>query len=382
MQRSPGSPTTGSDAASPLATREKATSATGSGSRSASRSRAALIALWWSAATVRGCMRRICATRSGDSTASTWCSARPNDGGYYLVALDKKRAKESVPVLFSGVEWGSPAVLESTLAICEDNGLTWALLEQLPDVDRPDDVAAAEVALAADRLPATPRSRSSSPRSTTPSFWAPPSRVPGPPVRARCWSSTAVPAMPRARSPRRPARGVVDSAPGRAAQMNAGAAVATGEILLFLHADTVLPAAAAESARAALATPGTVAGAFGFAVPSAARWSRLISAVGNWRTRLTRRPYGDQGLFLSASLFRELGGFPELPTMEDLEMAIRLQRLGRIAIVSEPAITSARAWERHGLVGTTLVNLTGIAAYRLGVDPERIARWRRRASGR
>ena len=104
--------------------------------------------------------------------------------------------------------------------------------------------------------------------------------------------------------------------------------------------------------------------------------------VGRWRARLTGRPYGDQGLFLSAGVFRDLGGFPDLPTMEDLELVIRLGRLGRIAVLREPAVTSARAWERNGLVRTTLVNLAGIAAYRLGADPARIARWRSRASGR
>ncbi len=80
-----------------------------------------------------------------------------DDGGYYLVALAKARAKESVPVLFSGVEWGTDEVLDRTLAICEEHGLSWALLERLPDVDRPEDVADAELALAADTLPADAR---------------------------------------------------------------------------------------------------------------------------------------------------------------------------------------------------------------------------------
>ena len=97
---------------------------------------------------------------------------------------------------------------------------------------------------------------------------------------------------------------------------------------------------------------------------------------------MTGHPYGDQVLFLSARTFRELGGFPDLPTMEDWEFVARLKRLGRVVVVDEVAVTSARAWERNGLVRTTLVNLAVLASDRLGVDPARLARWRQRAIGR
>jgi rSAM/selenodomain-associated transferase 2/rSAM/selenodomain-associated transferase 1 len=305
-----------------------------------------------------------------------------DDGGYYLVALAKVRAKESVPVLFSGVEWGTSNVLDRTLSICEENGLTWALLEQLPDVDRPDDVAGAELALAADTLPTHARVSVVIPALDDVEL------VSAAIASARAGGASEVivadgGSRDRTREIAEKADAlVVESPAGRAAQMNAGAAVASGDILLFLHADTLLPANAAALARDVLATPGTVAGAFGFAVPPGARFSRLISAVGSWRARLTGRPYGDQALFLSARVFREMGGFPDLPTMEDLEMVMRLQRLGRIAILDDVAVTSARAWERNGLVRTTLVNLTGIVAYRMGADPERVAWWRKRATGR
>lgn len=304
------------------------------------------------------------------------------DGGYYLVALAKPRAKESVPALFSGVPWGTGAVLNRTLALCEENRLTWALLEQLPDVDRPEDVAAATSVLADDVL--APSSRVSVIVPALDDVKV---------VGAAIMSAQAAGAFEvividggsrdntRALAEECGAR-VLESPPGRAIQMNAGAAAASGEILLFLHADTVLPDDAATLARRALAVPGNVAGAFGFGVPSTARFGRLISAVGRWRARLTGSPYGDQGLFLSAHDFGELGGFPELPTMEDLEMMDRLRRLGRVAVLDEVALTSARAWERNGLVRATAVNLVGIVAYRLGADPDRVARWRRRATGR
>ena len=175
---------------------------------------------------------------------------------------------------------------------------------------------------------------------------------------------------------------VIDAAPGRAAQMNAGAAQSSGEILLFLHADTELPPDAAALAREALTVPGTVAGAFGFAVPSDARFAALISAVGRWRARVTGHPYGDQGLFLSARTFRDLGGFPDLPTMEDWEFVARLRKLGRVAVLDEPAVTSARAWEQNGLLRKTISNLAVIWGYQLGIDPDLLATWRRSGRGR
>jgi hypothetical protein len=120
-----------------------------------------------------------------------------------------------------------------------------------------------------------------------------------------------------------------------------------------------------------------VAGTFGFAVPETARWSRLLTFAGRWRTRLTTHPHGDTGLFLSAAVFNDLGGFPDLPTMEDWEIVARLKRFGRIAVLAEEMLTSARAWEQYGLVWPTALNFAVICAFRLGVDPERLAGWRR-----
>ena len=300
------------------------------------------------------------------------------DGGYYLVALGRERAKESVPVLFSNVEWGTDTVLERTIALCEEHGLTWALLERLPDVDRPEDLADAEAALAAATLSPDARISVVIPALDDAEL-----------VGAAAASAHAAGAYEvlvvdggsrdrtREAAEKAGAR-VLDASPGRASQMNAGAALAEGDILLFLHADTVLPPNAAALARAALAVPGKEAGAFGFAVARSARFGRLISAVGRWRARVTGHPYGDQGLFLSARTFRDLGGFPDLPTMEDWEFVARLKRLGHVAVLDEAAVTSARAWEHSGLVRKTASNLAVIWGYRLGIDPARLARWRRR----
>ena len=287
-----------------------------------------------------------------------------------------------MPALFSGVTWGSGGVLEQTIALCDDNALTWALLERLPDVDRPEDVPAAELVLAAEKLPADARLSVVIPALDDEAL------VAAAIDSARAGGADEVlvadgGSRDRTREVAEAAGArVVSSQPGRAAQMNAGADAASGTILLFLHADTVLPPDAAALARQTLAVPGTVAGAFGFAVPGTARHSRLITTVGRWRTRLTGTPYGDQGLFMPASVFRALGGYPDLPTMEDLELVTRLKRMGRVEVLATPAETSARAWDRHGLVWTTVVNASAIAAYRLGADPDRVARWRQRAVGR
>ena len=300
------------------------------------------------------------------------------DGGYYLVALRRESSKRSVPVLFSEVPWSTADVLARTIEIAERHGLTVALLEPLPDVDRPEDLTDAEVALTACELSANARVSVVIPVLDD---------APG--VAAAVTSARTAGADEivvidggsrdgtRAIATAAGAR-VLTSAPGRARQMNAGAAAATGDILVFLHADTLLPPRACVLARAALARPGVAAGAFGFAVPTDTRLGRIVDFAGRWRARLTRFPHGDQALFVSACTFRDLGGFPDLPTMEDWELVTRLRRLGVVQILHEPAVTSARAWERYGLMRVTALNLAVIAAYRLGVNPRRLAGWRDR----
>ena len=300
------------------------------------------------------------------------------DGGYYLVALRRESAKLSVPVLFSGAEWGGSDVLDSTITIAEREGLSWALLEPLPDVDRPEDVADAREALSRSAVSSDARVSVIIPALEDAQL-----------VGAAIASAQAAGADEvlvvdgGSHDPTREAAAaagarVIDSAAGRAHQMNAGAAQATGEVLLFLHADTVLPAGASALARAALARPGVVAGGFSFAVPDDARHGPLISELGRVRPRLGGPPWGDQALFLSRDTFDELGGFPDLPVMEDWELAHRLVRFGRVDTLPQRATTSARAWEEHGLLLTTAVNAAVITGYVLGVDPGRLARWRRR----
>lgn len=165
------------------------------------------------------------------------------------------------------------------------------------------------------------------------------------------------------------------SAPGRARQMNAGAAIASGDIFVFLHADTRLPEDFPVHVRDILSGPDFIAGAFRLQVDSPMREIRVIERLANWRAVRLQMPYGDQAIFLRAEDFQAVGGFPDLPIMEDVELIRRLRKRGRIRIVPVPVVTSARRWEEMGLWKTTFINQACFAAYYLGVPPSRIHDW-------
>jgi len=163
----------------------------------------------------------------------------------------------------------------------------------------------------------------------------------------------------------------------RAALMNAGAAAATGEVLFFLHADSVPPPDALARIAAALADPRAVGGAFEhrFAEPA---WSlRAITLVNRIRYRLTRNWYGDQGIFVRADVFRALGGYRNLTIMEDLDFSQRLKRRGRSVLVRVPLVTSGRRFLARGPLRELFFIVWLLALWTLGFDTERYAeRWR------
>ncbi len=167
---------------------------------------------------------------------------------------------------------------------------------------------------------------------------------------------------------------LVDSPPGRARQMNAGAALARAETLLFLHADVGLPHDAVQHIRAALVDPGVVGGAFKtHTVPDGGRWhlGRLLR-LADGRSRYTRHPYGDQAPFVRAAAFRALGGYPDQPLMEDVEFSRRLVRRGRVARCSAEVRVSGRRFQARPVYYTTLVNVFPLL-YRLGVPARTLA---------
>jgi rSAM/selenodomain-associated transferase 2 len=160
---------------------------------------------------------------------------------------------------------------------------------------------------------------------------------------------------------------------GRARQMNAGAARASGSVLLFLHADCRLQDGALAAAERALSQRGVVAGCFRMCVAEAGAVYRCIDACATLRVRLSGLIYGDQGLFLRRDLFERLGGFPELRLMEDVFLSRKLRSQGKVVVVPQRIFVSARRWQRGGVIRQTLRNWTLTALAGLGVHPDRLA---------
>ncbi|WP_341914114.1 TIGR04283 family arsenosugar biosynthesis glycosyltransferase [Polaromonas sp. YR568] len=166
---------------------------------------------------------------------------------------------------------------------------------------------------------------------------------------------------------------LVNAARGRALQMNAGAAQARGEVLLFLHADTQLPADADVLIREALPSGSRVWGRFDVAITGRPRMLKLIAALMNLRSRLTGIATGDQAMFVTRAAFEAVGGFPAQPLMEDIEMSRRLLHLSRPACLRAKVQTSGRRWESRGVWRTVLLMWRLRFAYWRGVAPERLA---------
>ena len=162
---------------------------------------------------------------------------------------------------------------------------------------------------------------------------------------------------------------------GRARQMNAGARASRGDVVLFLHADTVLPDGAGAAIRAALADPGVVGGRFDVRLDSRRPLLAVVAWMMNQRSRLTGLATGDQAIFVRRSVLDALGGYADIPLMEDIELSRRLKRCGRVTALRLRVTTSARKWEREGVVRTIVLMWTLRLLYALGVAPARLHRW-------
>jgi rSAM/selenodomain-associated transferase 2 len=172
---------------------------------------------------------------------------------------------------------------------------------------------------------------------------------------------------------------VIASPAGRSQQMNLGAAAATGEILLFLHGDSRLPLGFDRLIRQTMSVDQPpIAGAFWLGIEAPQRSLRWVERGVQWRSQVCQMPYGDQGIFLQAKIFEELGGFPDLPIMEDFELIRRLRKRGKILIISQSVMTSARRWLQKGILKTTLINQLMVLGYLVGVSPERLLELYRR----
>lgn len=295
------------------------------------------------------------------------------DGGYYLIGLNRP-----APALFAQIPWGSGEVLSATLKQAQALALTPLLLKPLADVDRPEDLHRLDNH--ADTTPADsceisiiiPTLNEEACIGQTLAGFR---EQPGVEVIVADGGSRDQTAAIAAAAGAR----VITAPAGRGAQQNAGARVAKGRTLLFLHADTRLPMGFAAHIRTALDQPGVVAGAFRLAVAAKGCRFRLLEYGANWRAARLGLPYGDQALFLPAARFKAMNGFREIALLEDLDLVLRLRKMGRLALIAAPALTSARRWQSLGVARATLINQLILLAFFCGLNPDRLAIWYRRS---
>lgn len=171
---------------------------------------------------------------------------------------------------------------------------------------------------------------------------------------------------------------VLPSPPGRARQLGVGAEAASGDVVLFLHADTRLAEGWDQAVRRALVDPRVAGGAFRFRLDDRALRLRWLEWGTRLRVAVLSLPYGDQALFVRREVLDAIGGVPQVPVMEDLDLVKQMRRHGRLARLSLPATTSARRYREAGALRTALRHLLAASAWALGRDRERIAAWVRR----
>jgi hypothetical protein len=305
------------------------------------------------------------------------------DGGYYLIGMKNTIPAEIYSRLFDNINWGTGKVLSQTLQTARESGLHFILLEPLGDVDRPVDLHIWQEVkkTAAKPFPAQkisiiiPALNEAATIARTLSHLEGVDNLEVIVVDGGSIDETAE--LARSRKAK-----VIQSNPGKAIQMNTGAAAAAGDILVFLHADTLLPEGFRHQIVAALNQKSVAAGAFRLSIDSPAAGIRFIECMANLRSRFLRLPYGDQALFMKKSLFDKIGGFPEMQIMEDFILVRRLKHKGKIVIVPKAVVTSPRRWLHLGILKTWLINQLVIMAYYLGLPSKRLTRIYRREAGK
>lgn len=313
------------------------------------------------------------------------------DGGYYLIGINADALEPLHNTVFSGIEWGTGGVFSGTVNALAEAGIVPGLLDEKTDVDEPEDLIHWEKIHRAEEECVALKSRTrTEPRSSIHSTAS--ISVIIPTLNEENMIGEAIERLPMSEveiivadggSTDRTAdicreKGVrlVTSSPDRASQMNAGAGSASGQILLFLHADTRLPDGFEKVVRGVIASGGT-GGAFAFGTDLDVFSMKLIGWAANVRARHLGIVLGDQAIFSRVDAFRKVGGFPEIPFMEDLEFVRCLKRQGKFVILRQRAVSSARRWRINGIWKTTLMNQAVMWLYLLGVGPKVLTRWYR-----
>ena len=273
------------------------------------------------------------------------------DGGYYLIGLTTLKKE-----LFSGIDWGSASVLHQTIEKISD----YKLLQTLNDVDEHCDVPGRISVV----IPALNEERNikSTISQVLSGFNTEAIVVDG-------GSSDRTRELTCAECAT-----VVSSQPGRACQMNAGARQATGDILLFLHADSILPTSWDFHVRRMMKRSGVTLGFFRFAIDGDFAGRKLVEWGTNIRAGLFKRPYGDQGLFLRKTDFEDMGEYPEIPILEDVMLVKKAKSIGEICCAEVKLFTSGRRWKKYGFIRTTLFNQVLLLAAWFGFDLKKLSR--------
>lgn len=289
-----------------------------------------------------------------------------DDGGYVMLGL-----KEPRPELFQNIEWGTDQVLRQTRERLKDAGVSVVEGPVKHDVDEPEDLD----------------------------------------VWNRCWGekgtgrvSVVIPALNEEKGvaaaiesakpdayeiivvdggsqdntgsvAKQAGARVIESAKGRGRQQNAGARIATGDILVFLHADSSLPEGYADILQGVLSSPKHVLGAFSLSLRDQKRSFRWVEKGVQLRSRWFGLPFGDQAFFLRREDVVRMGGFSQEPLLEDVNLVKKAKRRGKVVTVSEQVFTSTRRWRKLGIVRTTLINQAILIAHGCGVSSERLGKW-------
>ena len=170
---------------------------------------------------------------------------------------------------------------------------------------------------------------------------------------------------------------VVHSARGRGIQMNEGAKAATGDVLWFIHADCFPPSDSVNAIRQALIDPEVVGGGFEYSLNHPAFRFRVIEVLSNRKNRMLKLLYGDMGIFVRREIFNQMGGYEEIPLMEDMDFSKRLKQYGKITILPQRMTTSARRWIEDGFVLNSIRSWLFQIAWALGASPYKLAKWYR-----
>jgi len=299
------------------------------------------------------------------------------DGGYYLIGMCSDSPSWIYDLIFSGIPWGTARVFNSTMNVLAETGLDVGLLDEKADVDEPEDLVHWEGEIRAKGEGR--RAEADLSISVIIPTFNEGKRI----EELLGWLKTAdveIIVADGGSTDRTVAlcdlAGIktVRSSGGRAVQMNAGASAASGNVLLFLHADTRLPEGFEDRVKDII-LGGSSAGAFLFGTDSEKASMNVIENGAHFRSYRLGIVFGDQAIFATREAFYRAGAYPLQPIMEDYELWKRLGRVGKRSIIPLPAITSARKWHQHGVWRTTLVNQAVMWLYLLGVNPERLARW-------